>query len=339
MFGDRLPSLLLSFILHLAVAVLVLWWPSSPPVQIDPSRGVLVSGFVTLGKAGKAVSDGKQEIPQSQRGEGQSQPAPEVRPEVKPEVRPDPRPEAKPEIQPAVTPEVKPEVKPETRPAPDPDAVPIPKDPEKKPEPKPEEKKPEPPKPEEKKPEPKPEEKKPTPKPEEKKPEPKKEDKKPEPPKKKDDLSSALADLGKQVGGDARGTTGRQTPGRGKGQDLSNALADLGKQVSGGGDDTEGRGSGGSGGTGIGVRGEYLDVVHSRVKSNWSWPGRADRRVFSTLVNIQISPSGQITNARLLRSSGNAPYDSSVMRALNLTRQLEPPPNQALMDINIEFAF
>lgn len=319
----RLPSLLLSLCLHLAVAAMVLWWPVSQAVYPDPSHGTLVSGLVTLGKAGKSVPGSKQETPESRKGVTPSGPentipetptAPETRPEIKPEVKPV---------------EKAPEVAPKP---PEPDATPVLKDPEKTPE--------------EKKPETRPEEKRPESKPEEKKPEP--EEKKPEtkpaetkPSSKPDALANALADIGKQVdkSGDPQGRRGSSSAGRGRGSNLSSALADIGKQVGGAGDDASGRGPGGRGGDGLGQQGAYLDVIHSRVKSNWSWPGRADRRKYSTLVSIQIAANGQITGARILRSSGDAPYDSSVMRALNLTRMLEPPPNPDLMNVDIEFAF
>lgn len=327
--SGRLPSFLFSLCLHLAVAALALWWPVSKEEYPEPTHGTLVSGLVTLGRAGQAVPGSRQEIPESRKGDGAAG-SQAVEPETPPEppAPPVPEPEAKPVEK---APEAAPPPE-EVRKTPEPEATPIPQEPEKKPE----EKRPEPkPEPEpEKKP---PEEKKPEPRPEEKKPEPKPAEKKPEP--KKDALSSALADLGKQVGGDSRGRRGQASPGRGSGKELSSALADLGKQVGGAGDDAAGRGPGGRGGDGMGVQGAYLDVIHSRVKSNWSWPGRADRRKYSTLVNIQIAADGRITGARILRSSGDAPYDSSVMRALNLTRMLEPPPNPELMNVDIEFAF
>lgn len=327
MMGDRLPSLLLSLILHLAVAALVLFWPAPRATLSDITPGTLVSGLVTLGKAGKAVPDSRQETPKSRKGEGQAEPQ-------KADPAPDPKPQDQP--RPQVTPEPKPEVKPEA--LPDPDAAQIPKDPEKKPEEKKPEPKPEPKpeekKPEEKKPEVKPE---PKPKPEEKKPE----EKKPEPkPKKEDDLASALADLGKQVGGDSRGgRTGQAAPGRGKGNALSSGLDDLAKQIGGGGDDASGRGPGGSGGDGLGVRGGYLDSIHSRVKNNWSWPGRADRLKFTTRIRISIAPNGSITSWQVISSSGNDGYDNSVIQALLQTRNLEPPPEPQYREVEIGFTF
>lgn len=318
MMGDRPSSFLCSLILHLAVAALVLFWPASVPPPSTITPGIMVSGLVTLGKQGKATPDARQETPKSRKGEGQgkveppSEPKPEIKPEPKPETVPQPKPEPKPEIKP--------------QPKPEPDAALIPKEPEKKPEkPKPE------PKPESK---PKPEEKKPAPKPEEKKPEPKPK------PEKKEDLANALADLGKEVGGDSRGSgRGQRAPGRGKGSALSSGLDDLAKQIGGAGEDDTGRGPGGAGGDGLGVRGGYLDSIHSRVKNNWSWPGRADRLTFTTRIRISIAPSGAISSWQVVRSSGNDGYDNSVIQALLQTHNLEPPPEPQYREVEIGFTF
>lgn len=286
----------------------------------------MVSGLVTLGKQGKATPDARQETPKSRKGEGQGkvEPPSELKPEPKPEIKPEPKPETAPQTKPEPKPEIKPEPKPENKPVPD--AALIPKEPEKKPEkPKPE------PKPESK---PKPEEKKPAPKPEEKKPEPKPK------PEKKEDLANALADLGKKVGGDSRGSgRGQPAPGRGKGSALSSGLDDLAKQIGGGGEDDTGRGPGGAGGDGLGVRGGYLDSIHSRVKSNWSWPGRADRLTFTTRIRISIAPSGAISSWQVVRSSGNDGYDNSVIQALLQTHNLEPPPEPQYREVEIGFTF
>jgi TonB family protein len=114
------------------------------------------------------------------------------------------------------------------------------------------------------------------------------------------------------------------------------ALEDLARIL---GENESDRGPGGSGGDGIGILGDYLQVIHSRVRANWSFPARADRRQYTTLVNIRIAPDGAITHIRMLRSSGSSFYDSSVENALRRTARFEPPPRPDLMDINIEFAF
>ena len=98
-----------------------------------------------------------------------------------------------------------------------------------------------------------------------------------------------------------------------------------------------GHGPGGSGGDGYGVLGAYQDSIVSRVRPNWSWPGRTDRKNYTAVVNIQIEPDGTIKNARIVTSSGNAYFDATVLQALAATTNLEPPPDPSYGDINIRF--
>lgn len=148
-------------------------------------------------------------------------------------------------------------------------------------------------------------------------------------------VDNALADLQRQAG-QQRGS-GR-TSGSGSGQDLSSALADLGQQVGGSGGGTQGRGAGVQGGTGYGIAGAYEDSVVSRVKPNWAWPNRADRRNFVAVVNIKIAADGAIQSYRLKTSSGNPYFDSTVTNAIQATRILEPPPDSRFMDMDVSFS-
>ena len=323
---DRLPSFLVSLCLHLGLVALVVWWPASRVVP-EPPKGTLVDVYFTLGAPGKSVPEARQAIPEAARGR-QDQPQ-QV---TKPQEQAPPRTVAQVEkpVQQQKPPEIKPIEKP-AEPKPEiPDAIPVPKEPEKPKEPdKPAE--PEKPKEQEK---PKDQEKP-------KEPDKPKEPEKTKPPEKVD-IEKELKDLAKQTGtptgsrsgsGSARGQGSAQSSGS-----LEKDLADLAKSLGGSGDDAAGTGPGGSGGDGVGVQGTYLQVIHSRVKANWSFPGFVDRRQFSTLMNIRIAPDGTIIQYRMLRSSGNPVYDSSVENALLKTR-LEPPPRPDLADVDIDFAF
>jgi len=311
---ERLPSFLISLCLHLGVAALIIWWPASTSVP-DLPKGTLVDVYFTLGAPGKSVSEAKQAIPEAALGREQPQQV------SKPQEQPQPQtvPQVEKPVQVPPPPEVKPVEKPK-EPVPEKtDAIPVPKEPEK---PKEVEKPKEPEKPKE-----------------ETKP---KEPEKPKTPEKVD-IDKELRDLAKQTGTPTGSRSGSGTT-RGKDKDQSSGsidkdLADLAKSLGGSGEDAGGRGPGGSGGDGMGAMGDYLQVIHSRVKANWSFPAQADRRQYSTLVNIQIAPDGTITHIRRVRSSGNAFYDSSVENALVRTAKLEPPPRPDLMNIDIEFAF
>jgi colicin import membrane protein len=299
---ERLPSFLISLCLHLGVAALIIWWPASTSAPALPT-GTLVDIYFTLGAPGKSVPEAKQAIPEAAFGREQPQQV------NKPQEQPQPKtvPQVEKPDQTPQPPEVKPVEKPKESVPEKTDAIPVPKEPEK---PK-----------------------------EEAKP---KEPEKPKTPE-KIDIDKELRDLAKQTGTPTGSRSGSGAT-RGKDKDQSGGsidkdLADLAKSLGGAGEDAGGRGPGGSGGDGVGALGDYLQVIHSRVKANWSFPAQADRRQYSTLVNIQIAPDGAITHIRRVRSSGNPFYDSSVENALVRTAKLEPPPRPDLMNIDIEFAF
>ena len=316
---ERLPSFLISLCLHLGIAALIIWWPVSAPTPTLPSSTV-VDVYFTLGAPGKSVPEATQAIPEAAKG--REQPEQVAKPQEEPpktvaqvekpaEVLPPPPPEVTP-VPPL--PEVPVETPPEI-----PKDIPIPVEPEKPLEPEPEKPKPvEPEKPVEKKPDP------------------------PKPPA-KPDINKELEALAKQTGTPTGTRSGSDAkPGQGNVQssgNLDKELDALAKAIGGGGDSASGRGPGGSGGDGIGVQGDYLQVIHSRVRANWSFPAQATRRQYSTLVNIRIAPDGAITQIRMIRSSGNPFYDSSVENALLRTARFEPPPRPDLMNVDIEFAF
>ncbi len=121
----------------------------------------------------------------------------------------------------------------------------------------------------------------------------------------------------------------------GKGEDVNAALAALSQELGG---QADGDGDGGlGGGDGVGILGAYEDSVVSRIRPNWSRPERADRKQYTALVNIKISPTGEITDSRVVRSSGDQVFDASVLRAVRATRTLEAPPTPEAMDMDIYF--
>ena len=331
-------------LLHVGIAVLVLFWPAPTPKLPEPGRHLLVSGMVTLGKEGRSAPGAAQPIPEQNAGPVEKQAKPVEAPQEQEnrtvaQVEAPSQPEPTPEIKPVEKPPEKPAPKPE----PVPEATPIPKEPEKKSPPKEETppKKVEPPKVEPKKPEPEKKEppKKKTPKKEpEKKTVAKKEPEKkatPKKPAKKASLEDELLALRKQV----EKQDGKSFQGSGKKrQSADDALAALRKELGGSGDDEQGDGPGGRGGDGIGVLGAYEEVIISRVKPRVSFTPPANRTVYHAKVHIQIAKDGTITNAQLVRPSGNVLYDSAVLRAVQLTDDLEPPPDPSLRDIEINFS-
>lgn len=296
----RLPSFLLSLILHLGLFAVVLFWPLGTSNLPDVTAAPMVTGLVTI-KPGQSLPGKGVEKPQDATGNTPAKPIEKAAP-TEPEKTPA-------QVQRPDQPEVKPEVKAVEK-APDPEAIPIPKEPEKKKDV---------PEPIKKEPEKKPEAKKPEKKPEKK------------PPAKKDDLASALASLDKDVKKEDKKRQGKG------GNAVTGALDDLKKQTGGPGDGGPGMGSGG-GGDGVGALGSYEASVISRVRPNWSYVEPANRRNFTAVVNIRIDPDGTIREARIVQSSGNSYFDGTVMSAIRLTATLEPPNSPEMMDMNIAFS-
>jgi TonB family protein len=303
---EQLSSFLLSLCLHLAVLVLALFWPASKAAMEEPHQGRLVSGIVTIGKEGKTLSGSRQAIPEAAKGRPDR-----LQPIEKPLAEPPVK--SVPKVAAADRPEPRPELRPIEKPLEKilPDAVPIPKKPEKAPAPqtanagKVET--------------------------------PVKANQGKEQPKKSGDIiTSSLNSLSKEMEAGKGKSSGRGASG-GKGQDLSSALRDLSKELGSSGAAESGLGPGGDGGDGHGVLASYQDSIISRVSSNWSWPGRTDRKKYTTVVNIQIDSDGSIKNARIVSSSGNAYFDATVLQAVAATNNLEPPPRADCSDIDIRF--
>ena len=88
----------------------------------------------------------------------------------------------------------------------------------------------------------------------------------------------------------------------------------------------------GTGGPGPGGGGQlvgieflaYRQTVISTVKGHWT--NVVARGGLVAAVRFTIGSDGSLSAIRLERSSGNAAYDSSVLRAVQRTQQLPPPP-------------
>ena len=317
---ERTLSFLGSFCLHLLVLVLVLYWPAPDPGPLTPT-GTIVSGLVSFNPLeGAAKNPTRQDTPAPQRGQQAQTPPPQNQPTTPETPTPKP-PEKQPDPQPVKQPSKPPE---DT-------ATPIAEDPTKKP----------------------PQQNataqaQPTQTPPAKNataqtvPPVKNATAQTTPPAKnattrppRESVNDALADLQRQTG--QQQGRGRSS-GSGRGQDLSSALDDIAKEVGGSGSGTQGGGAGAPGGTGYGVAGAYSDSVVSRVRPNWSWPGRTDRRNYIAVVNIKIAPDGAIQSYRLTTPSGNDYFDSTVLRAIQATRDLEAPPDPRFQDMDVSFS-
>lgn len=327
----NLAALIISICLHIALALIIWFWPQPAPLKLDkpPMMISLVEGATggnrtpspILGHMGEAGDGPVAPAPPAPQAEIAAPARDEMRaPEIKaPDALETPTP-VKPE--PIQVPEKKPDPVEQPKPKPEPKKTEIAKPEPQKPEPKkPEAKKPEPKKPEPKKPEPK----KPEPKkPESKKPEPKKQ---PPKAKKPDPVAAALQQ--------ARKATSRASSGD-KGNAVEQALAQARRGASGnrGGGGGEGAGPGGGG-----LGDVYIGQVMLAVRPNWGFAS-SGRQALACVVKVNVDMQGTVQRAEVTQSSGNAQFDASAVNAVIRTGnagQFPPPPNPEYMDLDLVF--
>ncbi len=313
----RLASYIISLCLHAALFLLIWFWPAHPPLRLD-QRPVMIS--LVEGAPGGNRTPSPILGHMGEPGDGPLAPTP---PAPQSEIAAPAREEAKP-------PEPVPAPPRETAPAPKkPDAVPIPRKTEPKTEPKPEDK----PKPreEQKKPEPKKEEAKPRPEP--KKEEPKKQEapKKQEKPapKKTDPVAAALQQARKASSRAQSGDRGNAIE-----QALAQAQRRAGGNRGGGGGEGDGPGGGGLGDV-------YMGQVMLAVRPNWGFAS-AGRLNLACAVRVKVDMQGQVLQAVISQSSGNAQYDASAVNAIirpGQAGEFPPPPSPEYMDLDLVFTF
>jgi len=83
-------------------------------------------------------------------------------------------------------------------------------------------------------------------------------------------------------------------------------------------------------------------MIHDRFRSQWNQPTSVieNRSQFVTTVRIRIERDGRISQARILRPSGNPVMDQSVQEAITRVQRIQPLPDglgQGAYEININF--
>ena len=187
---------------------------------------------------------------------------------------------------------------------------------------------------------------------EKKKPEKKVEEKtppKPEPqqekkPSREDLLKQALQDVKKDVADKSKNAK-PTAKAAGKADPVAGELAALRKSTGGniftaGGTGPGGAGGGkgkGAGGTGSGLMSAYGGIVMQLVKTHWRYNKFGNDTNVVVTLEINIDPQGKITGVRVFKSSGNAVFDDSAVRAAMETKNLPPPANKNLGTLHINF--
>ena len=83
---------------------------------------------------------------------------------------------------------------------------------------------------------------------------------------------------------------------------------------------------------------QYPTIVEDRIKGFWVIPDLLLKRELKAVVVFGIDKQGEVTNLRFKQSSGNTPYDQSVIRAIRKAAPFSPPP-QVLLEEEYELTF
>jgi len=81
---------------------------------------------------------------------------------------------------------------------------------------------------------------------------------------------------------------------------------------------------------------EYIGVVWSRVKKNWTMPqALMPKENIETIIDVRISRSGALEHMGFEKRSGNRYFDDSTLRAVKKSSPFPPLPSW-IMDSRIE---
>ncbi len=81
----------------------------------------------------------------------------------------------------------------------------------------------------------------------------------------------------------------------------------------------------------------YALQVQQRIKESWRFPSLGSDQDLKAEVQIRINAQGEITEVNMLRRSGRADFDSSILRAVEEAEGLPSPPDEQLSSIRITF--
>ena len=86
----------------------------------------------------------------------------------------------------------------------------------------------------------------------------------------------------------------------------------------------------------LGLKELYAAQVKEIIKYNWRYPSIPVERSLVAGVFIRVGPGGHITEYNLLARSGRPDFDESVLKAVEETELLPPPPGD-INEIRINF--
>lgn len=75
----------------------------------------------------------------------------------------------------------------------------------------------------------------------------------------------------------------------------------------------------------------YVQAIKRAISREWTRPPSARNGMTARLV-LHLAPTGELLSVELVTSSGNAPYDRSVERAIRKVRRFEVPKDRRLFE-------
>jgi colicin import membrane protein len=84
--------------------------------------------------------------------------------------------------------------------------------------------------------------------------------------------------------------------------------------------------------------GEYIGRIQAKVRGNWILPQDLQGNPEAIFLVIQL-PTGEVLSTKLLKSSGNAAYDTAVERAILKSSPLPLPSDRSLFDRELKLTF
>ncbi len=82
----------------------------------------------------------------------------------------------------------------------------------------------------------------------------------------------------------------------------------------------------------------YISAISQKIARNWNQPVGISKDLRCELSVTQL-PDGSVTNARITKSSGNALFDESVLRAVYKSSPLPQPPSAEVFDRDLSISF
>ncbi|MEG2172043.1 MAG: TonB family protein, partial [Desulfovibrionaceae bacterium] len=81
----------------------------------------------------------------------------------------------------------------------------------------------------------------------------------------------------------------------------------------------------------------YAKKVASTIRQHMVIPAELPRGLYTFKMLVHLSPTGEITQANITQSSGEAPMDKYALRATKRAQKVAPPPSKKLQDLHLTF--